>query len=43
MEQFMLQSVEILREDKNIAIWTPVSYFIFYKITYVPTMSTVSL
>lgn len=29
----MLQSVEILREDKNIAISTSVSYFIFYEIT----------
>lgn len=29
----MLQSMEILREDKNIALWTSVAYFIFYEIT----------
>jgi len=32
MEQFMLQSVEILREDKYVAVWTSLSYFIYYEI-----------
>lgn len=27
------QSMEILREDTNIAIWSSISYFIFYEIT----------